>query len=89
MKISIDTSADSKEEIRKAIKLLLSIVEQDSAQRDIFAASSPEVYSAPTTAAPEPSQSSVSAFGSMFGDDAPKPEVEVPKEKKDPKVELY
>ncbi len=86
MKISIDTSADSKEEIRKAIKLLLSIVEQDSAQRDIFAASSPEVYSAPTA---EPSQSSVSAFGSMFGDDAPKPEVDIPKTKKDPKVELY
>jgi len=87
MKISIDTSSDSKDEIKKAIKLLLSIIEQDSAQRDIFAESTPEVYSAPSTA--EPSPSATSAFGSMFGDDAPKTEPEVPKTNKDPEVELY
>ncbi len=87
MKISIDTSTDSKEDIRKAIKLLQSIVEHETqGSRDIFNSPSTDLFgSTPSAEAP------VSAFGNLFSDDAP---VQQPtqnaEDKKDlPKIELY
>lgn len=96
MKISIDTAADSKEDIRKAIRLLQSLVEHDasSGSRNLFDSPSADLFgSAPAQAAQaaEPSASPLVAFGNLFGDDAPAQQPvssELPKEKK-PQVELY
>ena len=91
MKISIDTASDSKEDIRKAIKLLQSIIEHETQSRDIFSSPSTDIFgSTPATA--EPAANPVSAFGSMFGDDAPPPAsstVETPKKKDIPRIEPY
>ena len=92
MKISIDTASDSKEDIKKAIKLLQSIIEHETQSRDIFSSPNTDIFGSTPAAAPaEPSANPASAFGSMFGDDAPQPEsssVETPK-KKVPRIEPY
>lgn len=95
MKISIDTAADSKEDIRKAIRLLQSLVEHDAAQgsRNLFDSPGADLFgSAPAQAqAAEPSASPLAAFGNLFGDDAPAQQqsaLELPKDKK-PQIELY
>ena len=97
MKISIDTASDSKEDIRKAIRLLQSIVEHDAAHsRDIFASPSTDIFgNTPATSAPADSNP-VAAFGNLFGDNAPAQQpttstvVDIPEDKKDlPKIELY
>lgn len=94
MKISIDTATDSKEDIRKAIRLLQSIVEHDAqGSRDIFNSPSTDLFgSAPASNADSaPSANPASAFGSLFNDDAPvQATAKAPEEKKDiPKIELY
>lgn len=98
MKISIDTASDSKEDIRKAIRLLQSIVEHDNAHsRDIFASPSTDIFgNAPASSAPAQDANPVAAFGNLFGDNAPAQQpsastvVDIPEEKKDlPKIELY
>ena len=100
MKISIDTVSDSKEDIRKAIRLLQSLVEHEAAQgsRNLFDSPSADLFgSAPAQASPassaEPAANPLAAFGSMFGDDAPAQpaaSVELPKKRADlPQVEFY
>ena len=99
MKISIDTAADSKEDIRKAIRLLQSLVEHDasSGSRNLFDAPGADLFgSAPAQSQPasaEPSASPLAAFGNLFGDNAPAQQAvssELPKDKKDlPQIELY
>jgi hypothetical protein len=95
MKISIDTSTDSKEEIRKAITLLQSIVEHEAHRRDIFSSPGVETYGGTPSSAPaEPANNPVSAFGALFGDNAPvvqqSSSLELPKEKKAvPQIEYY
>ena len=100
MKISIDTAADSKEDIRKAIRLLQSLVEHDAAagSRNLFDAPGADLFgSAPAQsaqpAAAEPSANPLAAFGNLFGDNAPAQQAvssELPKDKKDlPQIELY
>ncbi len=85
MKISIDTVQDSKEDIRKAIRLLQAFVEHEQAARDIFSSPSPSI-DAPGAQA----QSPVSAFGSLFSDDASVQKAEDVVQKEDtPKIELY
>lgn len=95
MRISIDTAADSKEDIRKAIRLLQALVDHDASQgsRNLFDAPGADLFgSTPAQSQPsEPSASPVSAFGSLFGDDAPAQQAgELLKEKKDfPQIEFY
>ncbi len=87
MKISIDTAADSKEDIRKAIRLLQSLVEHEGA-RNIFDSPSPSLFG---DAPAQQESSPAAAFGNLFGDNAPALQstvTEVPVEKK-PKIELY
>lgn len=89
MKISIDTSTDSKEDIRKAIRLLQSIVEHEThGSRDIFASPSSDLFGS-TPAQDAAAASPVSAFGNLFNDDAPKQQSAEEKEKDFPKIELY
>lgn len=97
MKISIDTASDSKEDIRKAIRLLQSIVEHDNAHsRDIFASPSTDIFGNAPASAPQSDSNPVAAFGNLFGDNAPAQQpsastvVDIPEQKKDlPKIELY
>jgi len=95
MKISIDTATDSKEDIRKAIRLLQSIVEHEgSASRDIFSAPGAGLFGDSQPAAAEPASNPVTAFGSLFGDNAPAQQSQstmIPEEKKEkqPQVEFY
>lgn len=97
MKISIDTATDSKEDIRKAIRLLQSIVEQDASQgtRNLFDAPGADLFGnvSAQSAAPEQNANPVSAFGSLFGDNSPVQQQSssaLPKEKKDiPQIEFY
>ncbi len=92
MKIAIDTVTDSKEDILKAIRLLQSLVGHESQQsRNIFDSPSPSLFGD----APAQTQESnpVSAFGNLFGDNAPAQQpsatelVEEAEEK--PRIELY
>ncbi|MEM2916295.1 MAG: hypothetical protein QXT19_02990 [Candidatus Woesearchaeota archaeon] len=90
MKISIDTVADSKEDIRKAIRLLQSLVEHEEA-RNIFDSSSPSLFN---DSSAQPEANPVAAFGNLFGDKAPAQQsttMAVSEEKKDkaPRIELY
>jgi hypothetical protein len=64
MKISIDTKEDSPEEIKKAIRMLSSLVGEkvNTNQGNVFEDSS--------TGLGDTSESGGSAFGNMFGDDA-------------------
>lgn len=89
MKLTIDTKEDSKEEIRKAIRMLATIVGDENVYTNsplkehnpnVFESSSSEV--APSS--PEPGQGSV--FGNIFGDmgqssSSGEPEKEEKKEK--------
>lgn len=85
MKITIDTKADSKEEIRKAIKLLMGLV----SGHEVFTnempekpASQPNIFDSPSPAVPN--------LMSMF-DSIPTPE-QPQEEKKDddiPQIEFY
>ncbi len=87
MKITIDTASDSHDQIRKAIRLLQSIIEHDpaSGSRNIFDSPSADIFS--SSPAQSEQASPTSAFGAMFGNDAP---VQPAPQKKDsPKVELY
>lgn len=90
MKISIDTIADSKDDIRKAIRLLQSLVEHEEA-RNIFDSSSPSLFN---NSSPQPEANPVAAFGNLFGDNAPAQQstiTEASEEKKDkaPRIEFY
>lgn len=90
MKISIDTAADSKADILKAIKLLQSLVEHHQESRDMFSSSSTDIFASAPAAAP--AENPVAAFGNMFGDSAPTPAAQVIEQKDDddvPKIELY
>jgi len=96
MKISIDTAADSKEDIRKAIRLLQALVDHDASQgsRNLFDAPGAGLFDSgqPSNEQPSaPSANPVSAFGSLFGDDAPAQQAgELPKERKEfPQIEFY
>ena len=96
MKISIDTAQDSKEEIRKVIKLLQALADTDASKgsRNIFDSPNAELFSNNDPVQSEPSVTPTNvtnAFGSMFGDDAPEPStsVEIPEKKDKHKVELY
>ena len=93
MKISIDTAQDSKEEIRKAIRLLQALADNDASQgsRNLFDSPSAELFSNNEPTQSEPSETPTNAFGSMFGDDAPEPtaSVEVPEKKNKDRIELY
>ena len=88
MKITIDTSQDSHTDIRKAIRLLQSIVEghdvyTNSPSRNIFDDPSPGLGSEPA-----PEQTTGNAFASIF--DAPVAEDKKQEEKDDiPEIEFY
>ncbi|MBW3002000.1 hypothetical protein KY338_02440 [Candidatus Woesearchaeota archaeon] len=94
MKITIDTSQDSHSEIRKAIRMLQSIVGEgsvysNSPSRNIFDDPSPTLGSEP-----EPSSASEETTGSAFASifDNPAPGSEEDKEEtpeKRPQIELY
>lgn len=94
MRISIDTAQDSREDIRKAIRLLQALVEHDASQgsKNIFDNPSPDLFG---SSAPAQESNPVSAFGNLFGDNAPAPATgapAVPEEKKGddvPEVEWY
>jgi len=92
MRITIDTQSDSKDEIRKAIKLLLSLAgegsvysNEPSGTRNIFDSSSPTVPMTESQSAP--AQPSGSIFGNLF--DADKQEQTMPEKKDNPKIEFY
>ncbi len=77
MKIAIDTKEDSREDMRKVIKLLQHIV-GDSSNGAIFSDNSSDIFSdpsseSPSEPSPEPSSSSSGAFFNMFGDNSPPP----------------
>lgn len=90
MKITIDTSQDSHIDIRKAIRLLQSIVEghdayTNSSSRNIFDDPSPALGSAPVS-----EQNDGNAFASIF--DSPAPAAEEKKEEEDediPELQFY
>ncbi len=89
MKIAIDTSTDSREDIRKAIRLLQSLIEHEGS-RNIFDSPSPSLFS-DAPAQPEQGANPAAAFGNMFGDNAPaqQPTTVLPKKEEMPKIELY
>ena len=69
MKITIDTSVDSKEDIRKAAALLASLADGTHERHsNIFEDSSPSLGTSET---PSSESSGANAFASMFGDDTP------------------
>ncbi|VVB81340.1 Uncharacterised protein [uncultured archaeon] len=84
MRLTIDTKTDSKDEIRKAIKLLLGLV----GSHEVYTnepekpASQPNIFESPTPA--------VGNLMSIF-DSAPAPEAPKEEEKKDdvPELEFY
>ncbi|MBW2973437.1 hypothetical protein KY346_03525 [Candidatus Woesearchaeota archaeon] len=93
MKITIDTSQDSHEDIRKAIRLLQGIVGQqgvytNAPSRNIFDDPSPSLESSE-----EPSEeSSGNAFASIFDSPAPASESEEQKQDEDtdlPEIQFY
>ena len=96
MKITIDTSQDSHSDIKKAIRLLTSVVGHEHevysnapVSMNVFDDPSPTVGPSEPVSDPEPAPTN--AFASMF-DSAPatNAEPEVEEEKKDtPQVELY
>jgi hypothetical protein len=97
MKITIDTSQDSHSEIRKAIRMLQSIVGEggavysNSPSRNIFDDPSPSLDSSQES---EPSHASEettgSAFASIFDNPAPSSEEDKEEEPKErPQIELY
>ena len=97
MKISIDTAQDSKEEIRKAIKLLQALVEHDASEgsRNLFDSPSADLFgNAASESSSESSseQSPTNAFSNLFDESSsseqstPEPEE---KKKDSPQVELY
>lgn len=95
MKISIDTAQDSKEEIRKAIRLLQALVEHEASQgsRNIFDSPSDSLFG-DTPSAPSPESSSTNAFSDLFSDNAPAPQTTTTEETEEKKeessqVELY
>ena len=98
MKLTIDTKEDSKEEIKKAIRMLSAIVgdseiytnsPQKQHNANLFESSSNTITPA-STASPEPSQGSV--FGNIFGDigqsSSPETSEETSEEKKEKKPEI-
>lgn len=92
MKISIDTAQDSKDEIRKAIRLLQALVEHEPGQgsKNLFESPSNDLFGSSSSNVSSPA----SAFGSLFGDDAKPPasaaEQETQeKEEEKPQVEFY
>ncbi len=69
MKISIDTKEDSVEEIKKAIRMLYSLVQEREVhtnQRNIF--ENPESMTTPTSQPTETPQPTGGIFGNLFGD---------------------
>ena len=91
MKITIDTSQDSHEDIRKAIRLLQGIVGEhgvytNSPSRNIFDDPSPALRSSE----PASEQDTGNAFASIF--DTPVPAAEEKKEEEDediPEIQFY
>lgn len=97
MKITIDTSQDSHTDIKKAIKMLQSIVGEgpvysNSPSRNIFDDPSPGL-GASGEPEPAPSQDTGSAFASIFDNSSGAPESEEKKQdEKDedmPQLEFY
>ena len=95
MKITIDTSQDSHEDIRKAIRLLQGIVGEhnvytNSPSRNIFDDPSPSLGS--SEPAPVSEQTTGNAFASIFDSPAPASESEKTKEKEEkdiPEIQFY
>ncbi|MBW2999095.1 hypothetical protein KY339_00340 [Candidatus Woesearchaeota archaeon] len=92
MKITIDTSQDSHEDIRKAIRLLQGIVGQQGVYTN---APSRNIFDDPSPAlgpSEQPSEeTSDSAFASIFDSPAPASESEETKEEKEdiPEIQFY
>jgi len=95
MKITIDTSQDSHNDIRKAIRMLQSIVGEgpvysNSPSRNIFDDPSPSLGS---SSEPEPAQEqdTGNAFASIFDNPAPASESEEKKEEDEeiPELQFY
>jgi len=82
MIITIDTSKDSHEEIKKAIRLLQSINGESFSNepKNIFDSPSTNIFDSPAPSAPSSEPAPASSFGAMFGSDAP---VAKPEEKKE------
>ncbi|MBW2981034.1 hypothetical protein KY360_06480 [Candidatus Woesearchaeota archaeon] len=93
MKISIDTREDSPEEIRKAIRMLQSLVHDKEVYTNsgnIF--EDPESMTQPSQPESEASQPSGNVFGNLFGDSqqSQQPEETEEQEKKEtPEVMIY
>ena len=90
MKLSIDTAADSKEDIRKAIRLLQALVEHDASQgsKNLFDSPSADLFGSTPEQPVVPSQNAAAAFGSLFNDDKPVP-AEKEGDESVPQIELY
>jgi len=94
MKITIDTSQDSHTDIRKAIKMLQSIVGEsnvysNSPSRNIFDDPSPDLGPS-SEPAPAQEQNTGNAFASIFDSPAPASEEEKEEEKEEmPQLEFY
>ena len=91
MKISIDTREDSPEEIRKAIRMLQSLVhdrEVYTNSRNIFEDSGS--FAQPSQPASEAQPSAGNVFGNLFGDTPQSSQQEETKEKEEiPEVMTY
>jgi hypothetical protein len=97
MKISIDTAQDSREDIRKAIRLLQALVEHDASQgsRNIFDDPVPDLFgntSASGSSSPA-SSNQTSAFADLFSDNAPTQQPSAPavpeRKERIPEIEFY
>ena len=94
MKITIDTSQDSHSDIRKAIRMLQSIVGEgpiysNSPSRNIFDDPSPSLGPS-SEPAPASEQDTGNAFASIFDNPAPASEETKEEEKEDvPEIEFY
>ena len=91
MKITIDTKTDSKDEIRKAVRLLMSLAE---GHHDVFTnepekpASQPNIFDSPT---PAVENNLMSMFDNADTPTQPAPETSEEETQKDdaPQVEFY
>ncbi|MBW2985905.1 hypothetical protein KY333_00905 [Candidatus Woesearchaeota archaeon] len=99
MKITIDTSQDSHSEIKKAIRMLQSIVGHsdevytNAPSRNIFDDPSPDLGQSPQESIPEEPVSN-NAFASMFdtpdsGDDDTEPKPETEEDEEIPQIEFF
>lgn len=87
MKLTIDTTNDSKEEIRKAIRLLMSLVGDSPSYSNESSPSN--IFDSPSSSVGGSEPQSGGLFGAMFDNpvDPPKDDEDKPDEK--PSVEVY